>query len=342
MVRKIKKKNKEKTIEFSKTLSQLRKGTTVSECLWNEDDCDNTIVNAHSIQNNRYLNKISENGKIFSLKFGITEENDLIWDFEETGRNTFSTFKGFCKKHDKELFQLIEDRKYEYLKEQNFLFAFRALAKEYHAKKESVNYHTKLLNKLKDNSNFEEYYLKSPRLKHVLNLDEVTLNIYKDEFFKLKEQIKHKTYNGIKTLVLKLDKEYPVVCNSTFIPYTTFENKRIFNEEEYDKIQTGELNPSLFLNIFPESGETIILISYLEEYESYVERYLKDFDNISQEELKNRVSTMAIQYCENIGFSPEYIREKFTDNEIEKIKKVYSENISNTLYTSGTAINLFK
>ncbi|MEG1798531.1 MAG: hypothetical protein RR262_18835, partial [Clostridium sp.] len=100
MVRKIKKKNKEKTIEFSKTLSQLRKGTTVSECLWNEDDCDNTIVNAHSIQNNRYLNKISENGKIFSLKFGITEENDLIWDFEETGRNTFSTFKGFCKKHD--------------------------------------------------------------------------------------------------------------------------------------------------------------------------------------------------------------------------------------------------
>ncbi|MGL5458997.1 MAG: hypothetical protein ACRDBY_05230, partial [Cetobacterium sp.] len=116
----------------------------------------------------------------------------------------------------------------------------------------------------------------------------------------------------------------------------------VFSKEDYDRIQIGELNPSLFLNIFPEDGGTVILISYLEEYKNYLEKYLKTFEKIDEIELKKRISTMVVQYCENVGFSPKYMREKFTEDEIEKIKKVYSENITNTLYMSGTEINLFK
>lgn len=37
MVRKLKIKNQEKTIDFNKIMSKLIKGTKISECLWNEE-----------------------------------------------------------------------------------------------------------------------------------------------------------------------------------------------------------------------------------------------------------------------------------------------------------------
>lgn len=342
MVRKLKDKNK--TIEFNKTLTELKKNTKVSECLWGEE-CDAQIINAHSIQNNRFLNKISENGDIYSFKHGITESNKLIWELDKFGRKSFSTFKGFCKKHDKELFLLIEDVEYKGSKEQNFLFAFRALSKEYHAKKETVNFIKKSLDELEKNVPFGIEYIEQKSIfNKKLSIEETTLKIYENEFSKLKTQIKNNTYNGITTLTLELNEEYPIVCNSTFIPYKTVDMEEMYDKENYDKIQSGEINPAIFLNIFPLDGKTIILISYLEEYENYIAKYLKSFTKEENDsiELKHKISTMIIQHCENIGFSPKYIREKFEESELEKIMKVFSENLADFLFMSKTKINLFK
>lgn len=51
MVRKLKIKNQEKTIDFNKIMSKLIKGTKISECLWNEEcskDEKNLIENLQS------------------------------------------------------------------------------------------------------------------------------------------------------------------------------------------------------------------------------------------------------------------------------------------------------
>lgn len=45
----------------------LKNEAHIKQCLHpNKDECDEKIIKAHAIQNNRILNKISENGMIIS------------------------------------------------------------------------------------------------------------------------------------------------------------------------------------------------------------------------------------------------------------------------------------
>lgn len=332
MVRKIK--NKEKTKGLKEVIRELRNGTQVVECILkseDENECSGKIIEAHSIQNNRFLKKISQNGYIYHFEAGITDDTKLIFDFEKKGRKSFSTFRGFCKKHDKELFQPIEDKEYLETEEQNFLFAFRAFAKEMHAKKESVLYHKNLLNKLN---------MKNPLEYHILKNEELTLSLFNEELKIFKMALKEKKFDCIYTYKIILEKEYPIVCNSTFIPYIDANFNNVFNEEEYKRIQSGELNPNIFLNIFPENTKTYILMSCFEKDKDILRKF---FQSLSDEKyIKYKLSALILHYAENTGFSPEYINNYFLEEEVNKITSLYEKTTKNTLYDKEIKINLFK
>ena len=58
----------------------------------------------------------------------------------EVGLQEATVFKGFCKKHDDQIFSLIDDYKYiKGDKDQEFLFAYRALAKKHHLEQTKYN-----------------------------------------------------------------------------------------------------------------------------------------------------------------------------------------------------------
>lgn len=336
MVRKIK--NKEKTREFKEVIRELRNGTQVAECILkseDENECSGEIVGAHSIQNNRFLKKISQNGDIYHFEAGVTNDTELIFDFEKKGRKSFSTFKGFCKKHDKELFQPIEDKEYTETDEQNFLFAFRAFAKEMHAKKESVLYHENLLSKM-DINNLNLYFTEFK----ILNNEKLTLSLFNEELKIFKTALKEKKFDCIYTHKIILEKEYPIVCNSTFIPYIDANSSKVFNKEEYEKIQSGELNPNVFLNIFPANNKTYILMSCFEKDKDILKKF---FESLSDEKyIKYKLSTIILHYAENTGFSPEYINNYFLEEELNKIRNLYQETTRNTFYAKKIQINLFR
>ncbi|MEI6857271.1 hypothetical protein [Psychrilyobacter sp.] len=128
-------------------------------------------------------------------------------------------------------------------------------------------------------------------------------------------KIKDENYNDLKTKEIVLDKEYPVVTNSAFIPYLNSKNKDIFNENNYDKIQARTIKPIIFLNVFPQDGKTYILISYFKSYEALFSVFLEDFS----ENVETSISMMIIRNCENVGFNPDYIENNFTEKEIKNI-----------------------
>ena len=341
MVRKLK--NIEKTKEFNENTKLLRKGTQIVECIMkDENECLGKIVEAHSIQNNRFLKKISRNGYVYYFDTGMNDDNQLISTFEEKGRKVFSTFKGFCQKHDKQLFQPIEDKEYTGSNEQDFLFAFRAFAKGLHSKKQIVLCYKNLLNKLL-NENISEnrlYDFRVFEIRNRLKNEEINLALLTDELKIFKTGIKEKVFNSIYTYKIILEKEYPIVCNSLFLPYRDVNFNFIFNQEQYHKIQIGELNPNIYLNIFPENDKTYILISCLEKNKDILKNFFKNL--IDKENIKHKISTLVLTHSENTGFSPEYIDNYFNEEEIEEINNIFMENVPNILYTSKTQINLFR
>lgn len=59
--------NKDLFIFFSKLFSKLHKACKFKDCLFpDKSNCSNKIVQAHSIQRNKILNKIAENGIVLS------------------------------------------------------------------------------------------------------------------------------------------------------------------------------------------------------------------------------------------------------------------------------------
>lgn len=112
-------------------LSQSWKETNFEECLFNNENCKGRIKVAHSVQNNRILNRISEAGHLYTIE-GRVNRGSFKPDFKKISKNKASTFTGFCDYHDNVIFKPIETGLYEDNKEQNFLFSYRSFCIAYH------------------------------------------------------------------------------------------------------------------------------------------------------------------------------------------------------------------
>lgn len=326
---------------YNKLSNEMRKKSKISECLWSKK-CDKAI-GSHSIQNNGILSKISEIGHIFSF-YGTPKDGNLEFELQKKGKNKFSVFNGFCSYHDKEIFKPIEDKVFQNTKEQQYLFAFRALSREYHTKKESF-----LLCE-----NARKQIVGQHQIGvQIKNDDELILEILKKKcknenyyclkfntlFNIMKKDIENRNYDRLHTYYFTLIKEYPIVTNTCFIPYSDIENNHLYTDKEYIETQVCNILPVVLLNVFPKDGKTHVLFSFfkkdLYKFSAFKQQISKD--------IKQSVSKLILQYAENTGFSPSYIKEYFTENEITEIRLAFEESLRQDAYIPQVkSVNLFR
>lgn len=274
--------------EFGDIIKQIRTKAQVAECLYlKKTECSEKIIKSHSIQNNRILNRISENGKVFQIK---AEEAIFTSDMSSIGRKTATTFTGFCNKHDNLIFKCIEEKNYEPGdKEQEFLFAYRAFAREYIIKKTAKNYYKELI----------KCVGYSPHLNGVLDWTEFSireLNKIKNYFY---QSLINKKFDEIETKTVKLDKEYPIAVSSIFAPEYDF-NSKIINDLSNKRVPLKDL----FFTIFPEENKTYVLFSFFkkesESFDYLDTQVLSKKDN----EIIKKLNLLISCHCENFVYSP--------------------------------------
>jgi hypothetical protein len=114
----------------------IKREAQIKQCLHpNQSECSEKIVKAHAIQNNRILNKISENGIVVTLDGA----SNLVFQTSDIkGRGIATTFTGFCAYHDKVFFQDIEDKEFNGTEKQIFLLTYRTMAWHYHKKQQQT------------------------------------------------------------------------------------------------------------------------------------------------------------------------------------------------------------
>ena len=108
------------------------------------EGCQETPINAHSIQQNGALSliesEINGNQSVYTFtELELNVNNESV--FRPIGKRQASTFFGFCNKHDTEIFQEIENSPNGIdlnTAKHKFLLSFRAFAISYHRKKEDV------------------------------------------------------------------------------------------------------------------------------------------------------------------------------------------------------------
>ncbi|MFS0596893.1 hypothetical protein AB1L16_09140 [Peribacillus frigoritolerans] len=70
--------------DFSIEFNKFKNKNLWSGCFHTDSNCSQRIIKAHSIQNNKILNKISENGKV--LMFGAVGGDEMTNSLQEQGR----------------------------------------------------------------------------------------------------------------------------------------------------------------------------------------------------------------------------------------------------------------
>ncbi len=210
----------------------IRRGIQLSKKCWhyeagvkscNVDRFGRIIINgAHSVQNNRILNEIAEDGHIMEY-----DKLETKFVGKEIGRYKASVFYGFCNKHDS-IFRPIEVEEYKASEEQNFLFAYRAFVVSSHKALE-VGAWTKIDPQLKkDIQENKEYFDKA---------------------------LQNQDYGAIKSFVYKMPYFCPIASSSSFYLDYDFEGMPI----EHSETKRME---DIFITLFPIKDCTFFILSY--------------------------------------------------------------------------------
>lgn len=320
-----------KKTEFLKRYSELRREAAIKECSISTDinnPCEGKIVSAHSIQRGKILKSISNNGDVLELAFEIVDDIEPSIQFSKVGIKKFSTFSGFCQKHDKLIFQPIEDKPFVNSPEQQLIYAYRAITKELHTKKVSRRL----------NSIFTKDPVKSMSLIQDIN-DLKRLSDY--TYAKLINE----DFNCLVHYSYVLDEIYPIACNSIFIPYFDTEGNKVFSQKEYARIQRESLpideSPFIMLNVFPEGDKTYILVSHvISRNEDF--NFLEILFNKPENDFTQSISQIMLAHCENLAFSPEYVSNKFTEQEKQKIRRFFKTTMLDGVNYHSNDVNLFR
>lgn len=326
-------------------LLQMAKKTTHVECMLSGFDICNEIINAHSIQNSRILDKLSVNGKL------IWWDNHSQGDDKIEGRNKATTFKGFCKYHD-EIFNPIEHRDYVVGdKEQEFLFAYRAFSKEYNFLYETKIFFEWYDEELKEDSASTKLYhhvamkkdvsiedgragrQKVGKIRNKIRLEDITKHLQKFDKLKagLTTNLSRGRFDRIETHVFESNKSNTIACSSMPFIMTDLEGN-LFNRQ---------LNIPAFLTIIPQGDKTIILFSYFKKTKLHFEKLIKQMESLSVEENEIVFSNIIMRYCQNVVFPPK----KFDNFNKEQMREIDWITNRRTQYPSEklviSKINLF-
>jgi DNA-binding HxlR family transcriptional regulator len=319
--------NKNLRKSIGKLRSYLKRKSKYKNCFYN--DCEETPISSHSIQNNKILSELAEDGYVLKIDIEHTYQKSKFI-LTEKGRNVASTFKGFCGRHDKEIFASIEDYNYNIgNKKQEFLFAYRALAKEYHIKKTVYNMADHLIRlsneEYREVCNYcdiEEWdknrldnHFKDALIGTGDNLDKL-----KDYKKMMNINLDKERYYKIESDVIKLPIKYSIAASSMFFMEYDNRGNLINNFNRFTNMKP------IFFTIFPQGNFTYIIFSYFKTDKNYY-----DFINpqiISQETnfQKIIVSNILAIYVENFFVSPllwEYLEEEVK----ERFLYIFSNNI---------------
>lgn len=323
--------NKQIDEKFIKELNDIKKKSKFKECFYfNHENCSSKIIKAHTIQKNKVLNKISSNGMVITFN----ETGLELFNISKVGNNKASIFTGFCSRHDNEIFKEIELKKYENNSFQNFLFAYRAFAKETHTKKESLILMMNTIQKLEKNGfikKIENYYFLQDSIQTALNIDAPFINnLFINGFIE-------KDYSKLITKVIILNYEVKFATTCAVTPIYNIMGQRIKNLNNKNK----PLN-MLFITIFPEDGKTYLLFSWFKYSNSIFKKWFYQLCSLSEKQRFNYLNNFIPQQTENY-----YINPTFWDSWDNHAKEYFKNNFKNINngkidYNIDCPYNLFK
>lgn len=276
---------------FPSIYKEMRRNARFKECIYPDHaTCSEKVIGAHSIQNNKILSKIADNGKVYMPVPKAEFTGKLLYEY---GRKEASVFTGFCGFHDKTVFQPIEDRDFEGTEEQVFLYIYRAFALEYHKKQEALRLDQQIFSKKPSIVEMPGHMING------LTGFAMAVNDFADEKAIFDSALLSKQYDILTSFVWEFKGFSNFAASGGEAPSLDFESKRIQDLR----------NPTIparhiYISVFPENDKTFAIIAWLKQYDDLFSSIKSKLESLNEEQKRNYINNTLPMVAENIAIKP--------------------------------------
>ncbi len=322
------KKENEEKIKLYEIENDMRETYSHKTCMVAnklKDECTEKIIRAHTVSKSSNLKQIAENGHVYSFKKSIMalDFNDGKFPVEKIGINKASVFNGFCSKHDKELFAIIEDKEIVFSNEQIFILAYRAMSRELYLKFRSTENNQNMFgyDKGVENVFFQRIFHNAVKqFSEATNLAVRDLEIAKNNY---DNSLINQDYENIKYYIIIIDSVPEVMSSGCWTPEVTFSGEKLVDFHDKNK----QFNSITVSTIALKNDKGAIVFSW-DDGTSCSEcfQFLKSLNEIPNNEKGNAILKWMFECNENIYFSP-----KWWDGLDKKIQELLINDMTNIM-----------
>jgi hypothetical protein len=263
---------------------------SVNRCLEPSETCTNPAIRAHSVQNAAVMKLLHRAGHVKALMHDHHNADSFALVWRDVGRNLATTFEGFCSNDDAALFAPIDTRALDVTdREQLFLYAYRAVAKELHALMEATA-RTQILYQQRIEAGIDKG--SEPEPAGILALEH-GINMYSTYEYKtaLDQALQESNFDVLIHEIVRLAPQAPAIAASVFFDLDT------------RRYQEGP--PRAALNIFPVSAaETVAIFSFTDVDAEPVREYIRDILTSDHDYQRYLISRLLLLHAENFVVSP--------------------------------------
>lgn len=275
---------------FINGFKELKHQAKIKQCLHpDKANCSEKIISAHSIQNNKILKNISDNGNVY---MPYPKNDNPFATMTEWGRREATVFTGFCGYHDNELFKPIENYDFNYSNEHIFLFTYRSFALGYHRKQENLKFQQKIIGK-------RPSVIASGVFNELLAGPQLAVNDLEYEKKCFDKAILNKKYDVLTSVVWEFSKPINFAASGYTALCYDFKGNVIQDINNFDVPLKH-----LFINVFPDTNVSYCILSWISEKNDIFNEYKNQLLKLTDDEKIIYLNNLIPMEVDNIVINP--------------------------------------
>ena len=300
--------------KISDVIEEQNKAFNKKMCLCPEEwknNCDGPIVRAHTVSR-KMLEKISVDGHVYGLKkhLGALVRDGGKIKYKKMGINKASVFTGFCGKHDSEIFNSIENERFEITKKSAFLLAYRAFCYECFTKNAALE--TIPLTRQLDKGRTIPEQAIHQHMVQALKIGFKTAirdqKVIKKQYDKM---LISEDFEKIKYYIVELDTLPSLMCSGCTNPSFDFHGNRLQNLTNLMSV-CESISLSIVAN---DENRGLIVFAWLGSDGGPCDRFVRSYHRLTSYQKVQSVIRIAFEFLEN-----KYLNTNWWDNLDKTIK----------------------
>lgn len=288
------------SVPLSEVLTVHKKLWSKEYCLHPQQSlCSGNIVQAHTIQKQGSLEKISKKGHVYTFK---TDTAKIIKtgmpEINLVGIKKASTFTGFCSYHDNDVFRPIERDPFSVNEETSFLLAYRVVCHELFLKKawkEELFYIKDNLDKGKPPE--EQFRIQDIADNLLLGVESAVAELiqikarYDDALIK-------QNYKDTRYYAILIEDTPTFVCSGFTQPIYDFQGNKL-----QDLANLDVFSENLSFSVIATNFGGVVIYSWVDKNTSAT-RLIRSLTSLTYQKQLNASARFAFDNFENLYISP--------------------------------------